>query len=357
MKKHWIELSKIKTLISLLPSEKQDGFKKDIISLIEDGFSQSKKFSSATLLYDIYLANTSDYIDLFLEYKKTGDMKRKILIRYGPLRLVDYIKSLQIRPISPNKYNGFSKDYWISKGLTDEEATVKVHHIQSANAKKRTKNSYAQHSKTLKYSNDYWINIGYSIEEAEILRLPYLSCMAQSLDGFVLRYGEEIGNKKYLAANKKRCLSLLDSMGNRRTGGYVSKESIKFFIPLYKFCRRLGIPKKDIYFGIKGSREFFIRDISKTTNTGFFYDFTIQKINLIIEYNGVMWHAREPEEWKNPFSDYQTSLISDNYKQSIAKDRGMLYNIVWSDDNKKEKMIEFKHLITKLWREYESTQL
>jgi len=241
--------------------------------------------------------------------------------------------------------------------MSEPDAISKVFDIQSKNAKKRTKLSYDNHSEKLKFSIDYWIKNGYTLEEAEILRIPYLANMSQSLDGFILRHGEEKGLKKYISCNKTRTESLLAGMDSRRTGGYVSKESIRFFIPLYKFCRKLGIPRDSIYFGVTGSKEFFIRDNSKLTNQGFFYDFTIQKIGVIIEYHGILWHARKIEDWKNPFNDYQSSLLSDEYKQSIAEDRGMMYNIIWSDDDKKTKLQEYKELITKLWTQYESTKL
>jgi hypothetical protein len=138
----------------------------------------------------------------------------------------------------------------------------------------------------------------------------------------------------------------------QKSGGYVSKESLNFFIPLYKFCRRLGIKREQINIGMHGSREFFIRDNLLVKNGGRFYDFTIRNIKFIVEYNGTFWHPRTPQEWKNPWGEYQTVLDSDNYKKKLANDIGMEYIVVWSDDNKKEKMAELQNKISCLWKEY-----
>jgi hypothetical protein len=353
----WQESTPITNIISELPIDKIDIFMINLCAIIGKETEKGRIFRAAEILYDLYKIHDTDYMALYKRYKSTAKHKDKILLRYGKEGLLLYENKLKDRPEPENRYKGFSKDYWISMGMVESDAISKVSDIQSENAKRRTKLSYDNHSKKLKYSNDYWIEIGYTIEEAEILRIPYLVNMSQSLEGVILRYGEEKGLKKYISCNKTRSESLLAGMDSRRTGGYVSKESIRFFIPLYKFCRKLGIPREFIYFGIKGSKEFFIRDNSKSTNQGFFYDFTIQKIGIIIEYNGVLWHARTPEEWKNPFNDYQSSLVSDAYKQSIAEDRGMMYNIIWSDDNKEKKLQEYKELITNLWTQYESTKL
>ena len=353
----WQESTTLINMLNELPIDKTSIFMDDLYTIIGKETSRGKILGVAKTLYDLYKIYDIDHVIIYKRYKSATKTKDKILLRYGEAALLLYENKLKSRPVSEDKYNGFSKDYWISKGMSETDAISKVSAIQSKNAKKRTKTSYDDHSKMLKYSNDYWIERGYTLEESEILRIPYLASMSLSLEGFEMRHGKEKGLKKYISCNKTRVESLLTGMGNRRTGGYVSKESIKFFIPLYKFCRKLGIPRDSIYLGVRGSKEFFIRDNSKSTNQGFFYDFTIQKIGIIIEYNGVLWHARKPEEWKNPFNDYQSSLVSDACKQSIAEGRGMMYNIIWSDDDKKTKLQEYKELITKLWTQYESTKL
>ena len=163
------------------------------------------------------------------------------------------------------------------------------------------------------------------------------------------RHGEEIGTNRYLAKIAKYKASMIANLSQRRTGGYVSEESLRFFIPLYKFCRRLGILRNDICFGIDGSREFFIRDNSFAYNTGKFYDFTIKSLNMIIEYHGCYWHPKKIEDWRNP-NDYYITLEADRYKEKLAIDFGMGYDIAWSDC---DKLYAFKHLTTKIQKLYD----
>ena len=73
--------------------------------------------------------------------------------------------------------------------------------------------------------------------------------------------------------------------------------SLKIFIPLYKQLGRLGVDRKFIHLGVKGSREYVI-------NTGenvYFYDFTIKNVKIICEFNGLMYHVRDLSSFKSPF--------------------------------------------------------
>jgi hypothetical protein len=132
----------------------------------------------------------------------------------------------------------------------------------------------------------------------------------------------------------------------KRIPGGVSKESLKFFVPLYKKCRKLGFERNDIYFGIKGSREFFVRDSTKE-NQGKFVDFCIPSINIVIEYNGTFWHPRKENEWEHPFLDYEAAKLSDEYRKQLCENRNLDLFLVWSDDNLIEKTNELFHEITK----------
>ena len=63
--------------------------------------------------------------------------------------------------------------------------------------------------------------------------------------------------------------------------GFASRESLRYFIPLYKFCRRNDIKRDDIMVGLSGSKEFtIVRDIPRKGKRGhrfrtFRFDFTI----------------------------------------------------------------------------------
>jgi hypothetical protein len=307
--------------------------------------SISKMFRRCETLVSIIKNNDDNYESLFLEYFSTTSDKIKLKIKYGPQKVEEYTQKLKVREKPKVPHSIFDYKFWIRKGYTEEESKNKVKEIQLNNVKKRTKQSYKNFSEKLKHSVDYWMKMGYSLEESEILRIPYLSQMKNDLDSFIEKYGEYVGVEKWL----KRCLkykeSIKQNISTRRTAGYVSKESLKFFIPLYKFCRRLGLNRNEIYFGIKGSREFFIKDIKLNENGGRFYDFCIPKLNLIIEYHGTFWHPKNIEEWNNPWINYHDAFELDCYKENLAKQRKMEYHVVWSDDSFEQRLSEIQELI------------
>jgi hypothetical protein len=161
------------------------------------------------------------------------------------------------------------------------------------------------------------------------------------LEGFIARHGEQEGTAKYFSKIETYKESMRNNLSNRRTGGTVSKESIKFFIPLYKYCRQLGISREDIYFGINGSREFFLRKPQKK-NEGKFLDFCIPSLKIVVEYNGTFWHPRKREDWNSPFVDYDTALAADNLRYDLIESRMFDCHIVWSDDDLNAKQNEIR---------------
>jgi hypothetical protein len=307
--------------------------------------SNSKKYRMSETLCYIIKNNSFNHEKLFEEYFSTKNEKIKIKIKYGQKGVDEYVEKLKKRPKAKVPFSIFDYSFWMRKGYTEEESKNKVKEIQKINAKKRTKQSYDNFFEKIKYSIDYWTKMGYSLEEAEILRLPYLLPMKNDLISYTQKFGIEKGTDKWL----KRCIkykeTMIKQLPNKKTGGYVSKESIKFFIPLYKFCRKLGINRNEIYFGINGSKEFFIKDTNLIKNGGKFYDFCIPKINLIVEYHGTFWHPKNVESWNNPWISFQEASELDMYKQKLAEKRDMQYVVVWSDDNLKQKLLEIKELI------------
>lgn len=94
--------------------------------------------------------------------------------------------------------------------------------------------------------------------------------------------------------------------------GRASKESLLVFNRLFDWCLSIGIEESDIFFGVDGKNEYFI----KSGKSIFFYDFTIKSHNIIIEFHGTAFHVNldDPlyEEWRNPFT-------GENWKENIRK--------------------------------------
>lgn len=309
------------------------------------GHSISKKFRLSETLIHIIQNNSLDHSLLFSKYLSIKDTKTKLEIKYGKTKLAEYEQKLKSRPRAKTPHSIFDYMFWLNRGLSEQESKEKVRQIQSNNAKKRTKSSYSNTSFKLKSSVDYWTKLGYSKEESEILREPFLDKMRNDLDSLIARYGDQLGTEKWI----KRCSRYKDSirknLANRSTGGYVSKESLRFFIPLYKLCRKKGLSRKDIYFGIKGSKEYFIRDTSFDYNTGKFYDFCIPSLGLIVEYHGTFWHPKSKETWTNPWMSYDDAVTRDRHKQSLAESRDMSYHVVWSDDDLSQEIRRLSEII------------
>jgi hypothetical protein len=201
----------------------------------------------------------------------------------------------------------------------------------------------------LKFCIDYWLNKGYTKEEADILRRKYL--VLNDEDSMIARYGPEKGSILYKERVRKFKESTEKNRKNRKSAGYVSKESKSFFVKLYKFCRKSGIEKNDIYFGIDGSKEFFIRKPG-SKNSGRFFDFAIPKINLVVEYNGVFWHPRNEEEWRNPWILFDDAMLIETEKADMCKARGYSLFTIWSDDDKISKLNELQNEIRKRMNDY-----
>lgn len=136
--------------------------------------------------------------------------------------------------------------------------------------------------------------------------------------------------------------------------GRASKESLKVFIPLYKWLRRKGYLRDDILFGVSGSYEFSLLKDSRI----YYYDFLIKPLNLIIEFNGVLFHARKDTDvllYNHSAIDVQEK---DVIKKRVANENGFDILTLWSDETdllnkskvfvikiEEEKMKKFKEFI------------
>lgn len=316
------------------------------LSTFDPNWSRSIAISQLKIVIKI-AENNDTFYNLYDDYKSCNSTKRKIEITQGTDRLKQYEETLKRRP-KPVTVSVLNTKYWTRGGLSECEAVLKISKLQSERSNKRTSESKALTNKNSKLRLEFWMNQGYSKEQSELLREPYLKLCKNDLDSMIARHGEVLGANKYATRVDKYRTSMRENLPTRKGVGYVSKESKKFFVPIYKFCRRLGISKDDICVGITGSREFFIKDTSFPYNCGKFYDFTIKSLKLIVEYHGTYWHPRNIDEWRNP-SDFYTAVDADRYKENLAINFNMMYNIVWSDEDKAQATTRITNLIEELY--------
>ena len=81
----------------------------------------------------------------------------------------------------------------------------------------------------------------------------------------------------------------------------------------------------------------------------YFYDFCIPKLNLIIEYNGIMFHPRKVDTIFVKVSD---SIEKDTIKDVLAKKNNFDIYWFWENiDNRAEKLREYKNIINEKYDE------
>lgn len=272
-------------------------------------------------------------------------------LEYAEILIDNYNNRLKKRPKQTQEQRKqstvFGIKFWLKQGYSEEESKNKVYEMQSSNANKRDKSSY-KNRENYNGCIEYWLKKGYSEEEAEEKRLEAVEQMSAGLKGMIHRYGEEEGKKRYKASREKFKKSMRDENGNWRgfTAG-ISKESLKFFLPIYRWLRKNGIERNDIFWGIGGSKEYFLHHPDGSVRL---YDFTIRSLGVIIEYHGGVWHPIAPFEIEGrrlAFGDHHESYYRDIDKKNLAMSKGFRVYPIWSDEtNKHEKIINIlrKHL-------------
>ena len=132
--------------------------------------------------------------------------------------------------------------------------------------------------------------------------------------------------------------------------GKASLESLRVFTPLIIFCKGLGIIDSDIYIGLEDKSEFFINTGSKT----YFYDFCIRSKKIIIEFNGIGFHAN-PEWESNKLNEWRSVFTSETSKENIRKSKiknnaaiqkGFKLLEIWSDSKTEDNINLCKKFIT-----------
>jgi len=257
-------------------------------------------------------------------------------------------------------------EYWVNRGFSKDEAIIKISEYQRENGNKfsdKNKTSPEKYSDRTWTQLNYWIKKGYSSEEANLILSKKQD--KTSLSSFINRYGEEDGQVKYTSYLNKVVYGssieyYIEKFGKSegpikykkyttsKAPTHTSKESLKFFIPIYKQLRIHGFSQSDIFWGIKGSHEYFIYNDS--IKSVFFYDFCIPKIKKIIEYHGTsfhpnpFWEKEKFDSWKCTFLNISAydKLKIDQYKENHARANGYDVLCIWSDSKPSyETIIDF----------------
>lgn len=341
-------------LLSTLDAEQQDIFRQCCKDIQSDTRVKFNRYNALRIVTDIIKNNPNlDYIairGLKNEYTAAKKMYDKIRIRYGNTTYEN--AKITFANKKRGKVNShLTTVYWTNKGFSEDEAKQKIADIQSKNSLKRHLQIKLLPNKKEYYRSrnplciEYWSSLGYSLEEAKTLREEANDKIRLSYANYEKRHGS-LGRKMLEDIQRGRKDKILEKYGVTTLTGKASKESLKFFIPLYKKIRKLGIAKSDIYWGFGKSKEY----ATQYNGKNFFYDFTIHSLKFIIEYNGIFWHAREDSEWSG-YGLKEENLLYNKIKRQAMIDRGYYVYNVWSDKNIDDQREEVLQQINKLWKE------
>lgn len=210
-------------------------------------------------------------------------------------------------------------EYWINMGFTEEEAIYKI------SEKQRHAAGFVDYNNRLLPSNvEYWLKRGYSDEEALLEVKKSQTTFSKEI--CIKKHGYDNGIEIFNERTRKWLNSLLKN-GNL-TIGY-SKISQILFDSLKNFLN------DDFLYATNGG-EFKI----KRDDGGYYvYDFVCLKKNKIIEYNGDMYHAN-PSKYKfddnpHPFRKYLTANMiweKDFNKIETAKNEGFDILVIWDSE-------------------------
>ena len=181
--------------------------------------------------------------------------------------------------------------------------------------------------KAVKPTNiEYYLNQGYSYEDA-YLKLKERQT-TNSLEKFIEKYGEEIGNIKYAERQKKWLNSLYKNF--QLNGDGRSKQS-KFAKELItSICKyfSIEIPKKEFYIYDKQNKKVYAYD--------FHYNYHI------IEFNGDYWHCNPKLYDENFYNKVKQLYAKDIWEYDKTKiDLCDKYNIktltIWESEYRNNK--------------------
>lgn len=329
----------IRNFISLIPK-----FKNNVpITMeywLERGWSE-KEAENITTKYKIKISRgikAKIPKEKRIEYARNANKKR-----------IKQIRKLQ-EDGEYNKTNPTSIEYYLNKGMTQEEAEQALKERQSTFSKKKLIKKYGEEEgiKKLQERNEKWLSSlkenndwdelsksksftlksainKYGEEEGTEKYYNWKNAIAQTKINFINRHGEKEGIKKWKQFKSQR---------NKLYGS--SKEANHFFKSVINKIKN-SIDVTEIYMDDDNSKEYWLKHNNKT----FFYDFTIRNLNVIIEYHGdhihpnPKWNEEKWNKWRHCYNKKNADemRIFDKQKKSLAESQGFKVLEIWNDDD------------------------
>lgn len=239
---------------------------------------------------------------------------------------------------------------------TEIEARNKIFQKQSKASKSKIAKYKRGEINVNMYSHDFWEKKG--LNEIEInQKIEYLKLKighSMTLDGYIEKYGIDLGIKKF-NDRQERWQKTLNSKTDEEKLQILIKKTKK--LPYYSKQATLFFEK--LITGLfPHNLEFFWKDTEmhiwdNDYKKLYYYDFTIRQLRTVIEFNGAHCHPspRLTEEARNNWKCPYTSLIAeekeeiDKRKKQVAEEKEFDVNYVWTDLNLQEQL---ENLIKKI---------
>lgn len=227
-----------------------------------------------------------------------------------------YIKMMS--DVQKNGASIFTKNNWINKGCTEEEAIEKVREVQSENARKSTaKGDWDNRSWMLP---KYWMNKGYTKKEAKKIISEKQSVLSSRSSKFIGHIRTQESKNKISTSMKKK----IDKVGAGKWSSHFGMFSgrSKVEIEFYNYI------KQNINVDVRGNVP--IQD--------YIVDVILDK--RVIEFYGDFWHANpkmyhEDDTLKGFCSvSREVKSIWKNDENRVAKLKEMGYDVlvIWEHD-------------------------
>ena len=191
------------------------------------------------------------------------------------------------------------------------------------------------------FTKNYWVNKGFSDDEAENMRKKFHH---ENLNTSTVKFWINKGLSEEEAKNK--IVEIYNKKGVKFRSA--SKASLKVFTPVIDYFKDSGLEFK---IGVKGNNEFSL--FNSNDKKYYYYDLTIPSLKLIFEYHGEKFHphfsitedsdllnwetlylVRDKNNFKKTKKNGLEIRKNDNLKEELAIDNGFKYHVIWSIENK-----------------------
>lgn len=246
----------------------------------------------------------------------------------------------EIQEINRKRSKGYSPEYISEKySITIEEAIERIEKRKQKKVEsyKRFLGNNAGYKKEWSCRcAEFWLKRGYSDQEIEdVLRYKFDT---RSVESLCIRYNiteqEAIKKQKEIAGKCRDTFNQRPEHEQKEIIISRTKNFKRYSLKSYNFFEELNCKLRDQQYNatlLYGDSEYFLWDMCGDNKKIYFYDCTIPEINLIIEYNGLIFHPREKDTWA---CTVEESVNKDNRKKIIAGNNNFEVVYVWENEKK-----------------------